>query len=159
MHGWAARLGSSALALERFSRMYQQVQQERRASVQHEGAAGQAGPCDEGSGSDDAPGGITSKTTLAPRLAVEQAEVKRIGSDAGQFGDFSRKPAARQTGVGALPTPPRGVLKKASCFAAGNQSVPIMLSEVKASCVCSTMSLRALPMSAVLCWGCLGKAP
>jgi hypothetical protein len=140
VRGWATHLGSGAMALERFTRMYHQVQQEWRAQAQQQqqGAAAQAAPSSASSGvGGDAPGGITSKTTLAPRLAVEQAEVKRIGSDAGQFGDFSRKPEPRrQAGSIELRQPPRGVLKKASRYAAGNQSMPIMLVEVKVGCSC-----------------------
>ena len=84
---------------------------------------------------DAVPGGIMSRTTLAPRLAVEQVAVTHIDSSAGQFGDFTRKikpkprPAAA-AGSGATP-PPKGVLKKQSKFAAGTDKVPIMLAEVK----------------------------
>lgn len=140
------------------------MQQAQQQQLQQEGAAGQAGPSSASGGSDDAPGGITSKATLAPRLAVEQAEVKQKGSDAGQFGDFSRKPAPRREVGGSAPLPPpRGVLKKAPHFAAGNQSVPIMLAEVKVGYDCSTECSATVPRRcqrprcAVLGRGCPGN--
>jgi hypothetical protein len=124
---FGVRLGSAALALERFSAMYQQLQAQKppqqqatapsgasQAPAQAEPAAAAAaaaspapaaeGPeaparqppavisgAQGGSCPDSVPGGIRSSATLAPRLAVEQVEVKRIDSSAGQFGDFSRK--------------------------------------------------------------------
>lgn len=165
---FAARLGSGALALERFSTMYEQLRRQdgrqpaaQQQQKQQEGGPGvttsqavdkqrgevaaatggqqaaalgappTGGAC--GGADSDAPGGICSSATLAPRLAVEQVEVKRIDSSAGQFGDFSRKPRARPagSGQGGLPAPPKGVLKKQSQFAAGTAKVPIMLAEVK----------------------------
>ena len=151
----AARLGSGALALDRFAAMYdelkrreaevtgaaQQAQQAQQtaqaaqaaqAAQQQQGAQqAQQGALPQqagGGGRDSDPGGIAG-TPLVPRLAVEQVEVKHIGSSAGQFGDFSRKP--RQRPAGEVAPRPKGVLKKQSQFAAGSAKVPIMLAEVK----------------------------
>ncbi|KAL4423828.1 hypothetical protein ABPG75_001129 [Micractinium tetrahymenae] len=202
---FAARLGSGAQALERFSAMYEQLrQQDRRQQaaaqqphtppqeqrqeqpVQHEHAfavppaqaAGQQQPGMAGPGAaaagqpqgqavsassacigvdSEAPGGICSSTTLAPRLAVEQVEVKRIDSSAGQFGDFSRKPRARPAdaagsaaGGQPLVQRPKGVLKKQSQFAAGTAKVPIMLAEVKERdpSMVAAATARSLPADA-----------
>lgn len=105
----------------------------------HAAAGGPSAAGTSSSGSKDSdPGGIKSTTTLVPRLAVEQVEVKHIDSCAGQFADFSRKVAAKPQSVpGAAVAPavpkPKGVLKKHSQFAAGTSKVPIMLAEVKVS--------------------------
>ncbi|PSC70503.1 hypothetical protein C2E20_5962 [Micractinium conductrix] len=182
---FAQRLGSGALALDRFCALYEQAQAEKpaqppaapaqqqpaepaaaqQAAAQHSAAAaagvqapaavqpassGAGGAGRDGAGppaTDTCPGGIKSSTTLVPRLAVEQVEVKLIDSSAGQFADFSRNtwqappwqaPAARPAAppltraAPRQPKPqPRGVLKKQSQFAAGTAKVPIMLAEVK----------------------------
>jgi hypothetical protein len=196
---FGVRLGSAALALERFTAMYQQLQAQYTPQQQPAAPAGASqvpsqaaqaaaaaplpapaaaatapgGPeaparqlpaassgAQGGSCPDSVPGGIRSSATLAPRLAVEQVEVKRIDSSAGQFGDFSRKikpraaaaaaPAAAAAapsgstgasagaasssaapGAAAGAPKPKGVLKKQSQFAAGTTKVPIMLAEVK----------------------------
>lgn len=199
---FAQRLGSGALALDRFCALYEQAQAEKpaqppaapaqqqpaepaaaqQAAAQHSAAAaagvqapaavqpassGAGGAGRDGAGppaTDTCPGGIKSSTTLVPRLAVEQVEVKLIDSSAGQFADFSRNtwqappwqaPAARPAAppltraAPRQPKPqPRGVLKKQSQFAAGTAKVPIMLAEVK------VRGLRVMMRcSVVMVWG------
>ncbi|EFN52325.1 hypothetical protein CHLNCDRAFT_139124 [Chlorella variabilis] len=150
---FAARLGSGALALERFTAMYQLVRQGQQQRQQEQQAAAAALPDAQAAPSPPAAettaaaaaeaapgasagglGSIWGSADLVPRLEVEQVhKVKHIGSSAGQFGDFSRKPKPRATAAdGVAPPPkPKGVLKKQSQFAAGTAKVPIMLAEVK----------------------------
>lgn len=165
---YAERLGSGALALDRFTAMYQQLKsqdrqqgQQRSSTSSTAGAAGQdtvhmaaattagssaatasgsassSAASSQDSNQDDVPGGIKSATTLVPRLAVEQVEVKAIDSCAGQFADFSRKIKSKLAGPAATAVPQapkvKGVLKKQSQFAAGTPKTPIMLAQVKVS--------------------------
>lgn len=208
---FAVRLGSGSLALDRFSAMYEQLQQQQRQEQQlvqqqpgQESSSAQslavlapaaaAGPAAEapttppaalaaarsaaaftgpapeaaasgvasgkpGISTDSVPGGITSATTLVPRLAVEQVPVKLIDSSAGQFADFSRKVVAKPAGSTPLGSGgqqrdgsrPKGVLKKHSQFAAGTAKVPIMLAEVKERdpSIVAADTARSLPPASV----------
>jgi hypothetical protein len=195
---FAARLGNGALALDRFTAMYDLVQQQKAQQRQQQaagmqqspgqqppsgwparqqqhganGGAATAAPAGPGTaagappsavagmgpargGSDSDPGGIGSSVELAPRLAVEQVEVKHIASSAGQFGDFSRKPAPRRAaaeGGEAATVAPRGVLKKQSRFAAGTPKVPIMLAEVKVRAWLTRQGRVCIP--GISCFAC-----